>query len=385
MTRYLPVILVLFTLLGCSSGRKALQTGNYEEAVYQSLNRLRQSPGNQKASEVLDYAYPELLDYNLNRIERLQATNNPLRWEEIANLYADLNQVYDYILRTPAARDLIREPKDFTVEYETARKRAAEANYQLAEEYMPGARNRDREAAKSAYDYYRQASNWVPRFRDAEIKAEEALMLATVWVQINPIPIHSRALEISNDFFQTKLFEYIRAAPISEYVRFISAKEAAAMGSQPDQVLELSFDEFVVGQTFVRETVRERSLDSVVIGTVAVEENGEEISKDVFGTVQAEVHVFEKTIQSSGRLDIKIVDTWSQQVVAQEKFTGVHTWVDYWGFFNGDKRALSEDDRRKMNNSREVMPPAPQDLFIAFTVPIFDQLTDFVRDHYRYY
>jgi len=385
MIRTSPLLVFLFILASCSSGRKSLEQGDYQTAFYQSVKRLGQSPNNRRALETLASAYPELVSYNLDRIDRLMESNDPLRWEEIARLYAQLNQAYEAVQRSPRAQEILYETNDYTREYEDARLRATEARYALGESLMQAARQRDREAAKTAYQHYQKAAELDPYFRDVRKKSEEALYLATLWVQVNPIPIHSRALELSNEFFQHKVLEYLRSHRISEYVRFISRAESQAMEQEPDQYLNLTFDDFVIGRSAIRETVHQRKADSVVVGTVEVVEKGEKVIKDVYGTVQAEVHWFEKQVESAGLLDLQIEDNWSGQVVAQEKFSGTHIWIDYWGFFNGDERALTEEDRSKLRKTREVMPPPPQQLFVDFTAPIYDQLIRYLDSYYRYF
>jgi hypothetical protein len=320
MMRTVPFFILIFLLASCSSGRKSLEKGDYQGAFYQSVKRLGQSPNNRRAAETLASAYPELVSYNLDRIDRLMESSDPLRWEEVASLYAQLNQAYEAVQRSPRAQEILYETEDYTREYEDAQSRAVEARYSLGESLMPAARQRDREAAKKAYQHYQKVAELDPYFRDVRQKSEEALYLATLWVQVNPIPMHSRALELSNEFFQNKVLEYLRSHRISEYVRFITPAESRSMEQEPDQFLNLTFDDFVIGRSAIRETVHQRTADSVVVGTVEVEENGEKVIKDVYGTAQAEVHWFEKRVESAGLLDLQIEDNWSRQVVAQEKF-----------------------------------------------------------------
>ncbi|MEL6652971.1 MAG: hypothetical protein AAFQ87_19385, partial [Bacteroidota bacterium] len=106
---------------------------------------------------------------------------------------------------------------------------------------------------------------------------------------------------------------------------------------------------------------------------------------NAYGTVKAEVHHFQKQITSTGLLDMKIIDIRTGRVVSQRKFPGTFVWYDYWGFFNGDERALEKADDRFLRKNREIPAPPPQDLFIEFTRPIFSQVTDYVSNFYRNY
>ena len=379
------VLLGMILLAGCSSGKKSYQQGDYGEAVFQSTKRLRQSPNNKKALETIANAYPQMVRYNLDRVNNLKRSGKVARWEDIMSLYDELNRAYDEIQRSPAALRLVPEARSYISEFELARLKAAEARYAIAEKEMVIAVSGDREAAKRAYDSFEIADDLQPGFRDARLRMEMALDLATVYVKIEPIPMHSRALELSNEFFQNKIIEYARSANINTFVRFLTEKEFKSFNKQPDQNIQMIFDDFVVGQAFVKETVEQRVRDSVVVGTVDVTEGGEKVTKDVYETVKVEVHIFEKKLESSGLLDFRIVDSNNGAVITQQKFPGTHIWIDYWGFFNGDERALTKEDKNRLRKKREVMPPPPQDLFVAFTEPIYGQITRFVRDYYRGY
>jgi len=104
----------------------------------------------------------------------------------------------------------------------------------------------------------------------------------------------------------------------------------------------------------------------------------------IYGTVKATIHTFTKQISSRGLLDFKIYDPYANRVLTQEKFPGEFVWICQWGYFNGDERALNEE-HKKIVKGKELHPPPPQDLFIEFTKPIYDQLTAKIRDFYKNY
>ncbi len=379
------LVVALLTLGTCRSGKKALQQGDYEEAVLTAINRLKQNPNNKKARQVLDNAYEALLDYNLDRIRNLSSTTDPYRWEETAGLYGQLNDIYHEIKRTPAASDIIRSPRLFLEEAEAAAGRAAAARYDLGREALSPARAGNREAAKEAFGHFTTADAFQPGYRDAAALAREARALAVVRVRIEPIPMPTRTLDISNEFFYNKIVEFVRGNTLSPFVEFYTAREAESTGLEADQRVLLAFDDFVIGQAYIRETVEKRSRDSVVVGQVEVIEEGKKVTKDVYGSVTADVHYFQKEINSRGVLDCRIVSDRSGGVLTQQKFPGSFSWIDYWGYYNGDERALTREDRDHVRNRREVMPPPPQDLFIAFTQPIFRDVTGYLRQFYEGY
>jgi len=68
----------------------------------------------------------------------------------------------------------------------------------------------------------------------------------------------------------------------------------------------------------------------------------------------------------------------------QDKMPGEFIWISEWASFNGDDRALSQQ-QLNMTKQREVQPPTPQDLFVEFTKPIYDQVTSRLSSFYSRY
>ncbi|MDB4286349.1 hypothetical protein N9933_03520, partial [bacterium] len=135
------------------------------------------------------------------------------------------------------------------------------------------------EAAKMAYEHFERAGRLKPNFKNSRAKMAEARDLATVHVLIQPIPLHSRALSLSNEFFSNQIIEYVRGAGFSPFVRFYDEKEVRSLQREPDQVIQMIFDDFVVGQASIKETVYQREADSVIVGQVKVKEDGEYVEK----------------------------------------------------------------------------------------------------------
>ncbi|MDH5599114.1 MAG: hypothetical protein OEY34_08315, partial [Cyclobacteriaceae bacterium] len=104
----------------------------------------------------------------------------------------------------------------------------------------------------------------------------------------------------------------------------------------------------------------------------------------VYGTAKAKVFIFEKTLTSNGILDFKILDAGTNSVVAAEKMAGEYIWKSMWGYFNGDERALTQE-QLDITKQKEQKPPSEQELFGLFTEPIFNQVLSKVREFYSRY
>ena len=378
MKRYLQLVLilaVLSALLGCANGKKALKKGNYDKAVAQAVNRLRSNEDHKKASATLKKAYRYAVERHLSNVDRAKASNDLLKWESIARDYQQINFLYDEILRCPGCRDVVPNPVKYDAQLASAKRNAADVRYDLGVEALKY--KRDRIKAIEAHEHFLVVRDFVPRYKDVEEKMQEAMYYATLRVVVEQIPSPTRMFNVKHEFFVNKINEYLHNTRINDYVRFYTPGEAEAEKlDYVDHVIRMEFDRFSLGNVFSGKETREVSRDSVVIAT----RDGE----DIYGTVKAKLTVHEKAITGSGLLDFKIYDNDRNKVITQEKFPSEYTWSIRWASYNGDERALS-DEELDMVNTVEASVPNPQWMFEEFTAPLYDQVISKIRNYYRGY
>lgn len=382
---FLPLILLVLAGLtfttGCNSARKAYNQGDYERAVRMSADKLRSSPNNRRAREVLVEAWPMAVDFHLSRIQTFERSNDPFRFEQMVNSFEQLNAMTERLQRCPRCLDLVSIDQLYIDELLETRLKAAEVRYDAG---VAALSPTNRERSREAYNHFLVVERMVPDFRDTRDLMEQALSYATLHVIVHVPPIQSRSLSVSHEFFHNKVLEYLQTnRRMSELVRFYFPDEAAAEGiARPDHEVFLEFDEFAVGQTLLEtNTSVVKSADSVKVGEVTLE-SGERLG--VFNIVEARFTMNRKTLVSNGVMDMRIIDAWTGRVITQEKIPSEFVWVSEWATFNGDERALT-DQQRRLSQMREAPPPPPQDLFIAFTGPIYDAVTDRLRRFYSGY
>lgn len=365
---------LFFSTQACRTGKRTLQKGNYDEAVQLAAKRLKNNPDSKKARQTLPLAYDYAFDFHMDQISNAKKSDRILKWDDVVHHYERLNSLYSAIQTCPACMDLVK-PKFFTQELTDAKLEASKVHFKEGQEEME---KKNMMAARLAYDHFLAAKRYTPQFDKIEEWLAASLEAATLNVIIKPIGVHSRTLALSNEFFENQIMSYATGMPY-RFVRFYDEHEAENLDIHPDQVILLRFDDFVVGQTYVKETVETITRDSVVIGKVKNDEGAE---VDVIGTAKAKVRIFHKEVASSGLLDFQVIDAVSGATLKQRKFPGTYVWFTEWGSYNGQEEALS-DEQLDIMNSRELFPPPPQDLFIEFTRPIYGQITSELKRYYR--
>lgn len=368
--------LAILTCNACSSGKKALQNGDYDQAVYTAINRLKSKPNKSKAVETLKAGYDFALDRHLDKIKDIKLSDDVFKWERIVTEYQAINNLAYAIGDCPACLSIIPDAPKYVAEASDAKYFAAEARYKQGVKLLE---KKNKPDARDAYYNFEKAEQYYPDFKDAKTKMDDAYWAAVIRVRVEPVQVNSRLYKLSNEYFQNKIDEYLKNYERKSFVKFYSPEEAMLVKLQFDQVLQLNFDDFVVGQTYIKERIEEIKRENVKIG-----ETRDSARKIIYGTVSGKLTTFEKTISSSGLLDFRIIDLATNKVVNQDKMPGTYLWMDTWGAYRGDERALTENDKVLLNR-RESRPPAPQELFLAFTKPIYDQLTQRVSRFYRRY
>ena len=268
---FLPVLMLIAVLLvdSCTSGKVAYEKGNYDEAVLKAISRLRKNPNNKKASQTLMDSYPLTISWHRDNINRAKQSNDDFKWERVVREYKQVNYLYEQLNRCPACLRLVYDPVHYVTELNEAREMAAAVRYQRGEEILARARTtRNRGEAIEAYRHFEMACKLMGEYKDARDKLAEARFLATLKVVVEPIPAH-RNLEISHEFFENKILEFVESMQVNEFVQFYSYTEARNIGlEQPDQIIQLQFDEFVLGQVYLKEKEVQLTKDSVVLAVI---------------------------------------------------------------------------------------------------------------------
>lgn len=374
LSAFLIVVGSIFS--GCATGKKRFEKGDYDAATMQAIKRLRSNPDSKKARKYLPLAYEHAVDYHLDRISQLKNSNDRFFNDDVAAHYDQLNNLYNEIITCPECIRIVKKPKIFQTEYNEASLAASKVHFEAGLEQLNIG---TKESGRDAYRHFILAKQFTPKYAQIDKYIYDALMQGTIHVLVEDIPVHSRSLSLTNQFFQNKIYEYVQSLNYN-FVRFYREGELEHAGIEPDQVIVMQFDDFVVGQTYIKERVESITRDSVEVGTVETSEG----KKPVYGTVKAELTSYEKVLTSSGLLDFQIVDAQTGATLHQRKLPGTYVWRTDWATYQGQSEALSNEQLAKTKR-KEAFPPSPQDLFIAFTQPIYSQVIGSIRQYYRVY
>ncbi len=382
MQKYLLFLISSFLLLNsCSTGEKALQQGNYYDAILKAANRLSSDPDNRKATQVVRDGYPMAIAYYQEEIDQVLTSRDPFRWAKSLDIMQTVNRMSDEIRRIPAARKLVSNPKTYVSEMADVKNKAAEEFYVAG---MDALGRKTRETARQALSFFINADAMVPGFKDTRQKMLESKDRATLKVVVEQIPVNGK-YEYSAQFFYDNVFQMLNQQfQEKDFVHFFSPEEAEKTKLKyPDMVLQMGFYDFFIDspqhyeeeKDLLREVEEKYQVkitkDSTVTRTRMIQKKGR-------------IKIVTDQVASGGLLELKAVDFQSQKIVFTDKIPGQFTWDNKYGVFVGDKDVLDNNLSNIVNN-KVLMPPPAQDMFMLFTKPIFTQLTDKLTNYFRQY
>lgn len=370
----IPILLTL----SCVSAEKALDKGNYKDALWKALGKLNKSPKDSNSRKVLKQAYPLFIEKYKEDIEEIADKRDPLRWEDALKKYETMEEAYQKIRDIPVARKAV-DAVSFSREIYDTKEKVLEARYDLGEELLATG---DRDDARKAHDHFEYILRKQDVYKDTNLKLEEAREIATLFVAIAPMPAPSYRLESSIVAFENELVEQLRDKNRDDFIQFVDPGNRYNVPLEEiDHVVEMRFYDFVIGNTQDREQTFTRVKDNVA--TTEVKIGDSTVVTPII--VEAEVHCFTREIRSSGRLELEIIDNSNGRREERERFDATHTFNDTWGYFDGDSRALDNEDRSCLE--RRSAPPLPreEELFTEVSIPLFDQTIDYLERFYRKY
>lgn len=336
-------MLAVVIIEACTSGKAALKHGAYYEAVLESTKRLRESPTNKKATEVLTTAYPLAVEFIETGIQNGIKADDPRKWRNAVDGYGKINFLNDQIKTSLGAMKLITNPQTRFKELADAKEKAAEEVYNEGVNFMMKATRPD---YKSAYFDFKEANDYKQGYRESIEMMTQAEFNATLRVAFE---------EINNSNVNYGTFQPV----VSSLGRlFLSFKPIAQKDTvPPQQYLRIIFNGY---QQDFRPTVSSRSEEQTKQIKVGETKGPDGKPKDVMETVKAKVTFYTKRLSANSTANVTITDAANNSTLQQLQVNGGSDWNYDWATFSGDGRALGGSAPSLVQ--RKEVSPTEQDV-----------------------
>lgn len=371
----LTCLSAVFFLFSCKSASKLYQQGRYDEAVQLAAKKLGKKPNDAAQLDILQNAYRFAVQDHESRIRNYSNSTSNLRFENIYQEYQSLQYLYDAIRRSPSVYEIV-QPTDYSSYITTYQEEASNARYDRGLELMnQGSKAGYREA------YYEFEKALALKSGDIAIrqKMDEAYANAVTNVVVQPLTRFG--YQYSNYNFDYNNFNYevlrhLNDNRRSSFVRFYSANEARN-NIRTDQQVEMKFSDVNIGRYRDEKTVREVSKQVVAKETVIKPDS---IIREYI-TVKARITTTTRRLPADGLLQATIRDA-NNRWIWSDTYRGEYNWISTFSTYTGDERALSDEDR-KLLNQREQWPPSDDEIIRIIMQEIQNKAQCGVVDFYN--
>lgn len=374
MKKLLLLASLFILVVSCKTGKRAFEKGDYEKAVLQAVERLRDDADNKDASSILPVAYKLSLETRLSQINSLKGSLDPYRFEALAKNYELLNNLADNIQRCPACLQLTK-PVRYDAELRNARQEVVAFRLISAKAKLKNKENRT--VAIAAYQDLEVAEAYDRNNQEILSLKSQALDYATLRVVVQPLYGRNNLSFGYMEVMNQRLVDYLHNTNINRFVRFYTPQEAHNLNlAVVDHEIELGVTYFSPARNTNTETYT-LQLDSIPVES---SRNGK------VRYIDAEATVIEHFVEYSSNANLAIFIRSDNQTnpLRTEVLSHGFIWGDHWATYRGDKRALTKE-AQALVNKRPQKQPTPDFLFQATSEPLYEDAVRFLRRYYANY
>lgn len=350
----LTSLALVFFLYSCKTASKLYQQGRYDEAVELAAKKLSKKPNDATQLDILQNAYRFAVQDHESRIRNYTNSNSDLRWEQIYHEYADLQNLYEAVRRSPSVYDLV-QPTDYSSYMTTYKEQAGNARYERGLELMDQG---SKKGFQDAYFEFQKALALMPGDLSAKQKMNEAYANAVTNIVVTPpsrFGYQYSSYNFDYNNFNYNVLRYLNSNTRSQFLRFYSPNEAGS-SLRADQVVDMRFSDVNIGRYRDQRSVREVS-KQIVSKEIIIKKDS--VVRE-YTTVTARITTTTRSLQADGLLQASIRDA-NSRFVWSDTYRGDYSWIATFSTYTGDERALSDEDR-KLINQREQWPPSNDDI-----------------------
>jgi hypothetical protein len=358
MTRFLPAITLLIVLASCSSSKDYLAHRNEDKTLYSIIKQLNKKPGDELATAALPEVYAQLQQTHVSNINNYKNSTELNRWDRINSEYQILQEMYNAIINSSAASNLVTAVS-YQKQIDSTKQAAADGYYQLAMQHYYENNWMD---ARKAYAAFKKADSWISNYNGSRLLMDSAKDRSIVTVVINPVQDNSffynsgwsnNSFDVNSANFPQNLMTDLGGKNGGRYpARFYTDWLAQRDNINADWVVDLIVKNVHLPSPTVYNYTRKLS--------AKVEDGRDTSGKVMYKTVYATLHIQRRSFNATAQMDMRVTDGASEKNILYDTFTDSYNWQQEAATYSGDSRALGNRDWELVNN--RYYQPAQQEV-----------------------
>lgn len=386
MRKYFTFILILL-IISCNSTRKvekALLTGDYSRAINLALNQIQKGKDNNKTEEqkvILEKAFKKYQDSQLDRIDFLQSEPSP-NVEEIYNTYKDLyliqKEIEPVLPLYHNDKKLKFKFEDIDSELIIAKQNYAEYLYKSGQTYM---KNNDVLSYRTAYSIFEQLQRLMPDYKETNRLMIESAERGRDYVFVEafnntevaiPKGLEAEILDFNTYGLQDQWTVYHANKTDAKPYNFKIDLRFQNIIFSPERIFEKEIPVSKDIQIAENQTDRD--------GNILRDSDGNPLTYNRNETVEAVLYTVSQEKLVSVIAQVDYIDQQTGQKIDDYKLDSQFLFTNNFATFDGDKRALN-DEQLKLIGGEAVPFPTNEQMLYDVAEDIKNKLKSILERH----
>lgn len=370
MKYLLHTLIGLFILASCKTSKNYLSRADEDKTLFDVVKALEKKADDEKALAALPIVYDNARQRHLKKIDEYTKHLELNRWDKIIGEYDILQKMYYAITSVDAANNLVAAT-DYQQPFDEIREQAAKEYYSQASQLL----NTDsRNNAKQAFNYFKKIDGWIPDYKNAKAKMDEAYQNAIVNIVINPVIDNTyfsntgrgnRSNQYGSEYFQQKLVRELGGENSRYPARFYTQWEARQSNIYTNWVVDLTLRTMDIPRPSVSNYTRNLSKK--------IETGKDSSSKPIYQTVYATLNVTRRSFTARAEMELRITETGTRKNIANNTYREDYDWKEEHATYTGDSRALNGSDWKLVNNNK-YNEPSKEEVLNKLYEEIYDEV-----------
>jgi hypothetical protein len=357
--------LTILILGSCANPMKLIERGRFEEAVSLSARKLSGKKNKKtKYVKALEEAFQRATHTDMREIKVLEKEGREENWVKINNIHQRIRRRQELIEPLLPLYSTDGYKADFSfvkiedLEIESKEK-AAEFYYKEGKRYLAEAERGDKPAARTAYDNFEKIGRYYKNYRDEERLMKRAKELGMVYVLFK-MENDSRSI-LPKDF--EREIKRISVRDLDREWRTVHLNSESGLDYDYTVVMRLTDIDVSPDLIKEREYVDDKTIED---GWEYVLDKNGNVMKDSSGNdikipkkVLIKARVFETYQRKAAHVGglLEFYDNREREVIYTEPLAVDAIFENYAARYDGDKRALTEESKKKIGNRPAPFPP----------------------------
>jgi tetratricopeptide (TPR) repeat protein len=372
---FTPYLLIAFVLLLAACSRSAYKSEQKDLSTL--IKRLTKRGSDDRVLADIHSVYDPALQKAQQNISNYQYDAAPQKWDKIIGEMQNMQRMYEIINTNQYAMRMIN-PVNFYRNIAETKDTAAADYYAYANSFFERS---GRDNSRQAYEAYANALNYVPNYKDARQKMQEAFNRSIIYVLINQVQYDGYGFNNNwnwnnyNNRDQMMQNQIIRdlggRANKNTPAYFFNEWDLRRENRGPDMVVDLVWRNMRFDQPRDRTRNYNRSKQ--------IEVGRDTANKPIYQTVTATVYVTERYLEANADMNLIFTDAENRSQIDWQTIPASFRESVEFASYSGDRRALDENDWRVINRNQNQPLPNRDEVFDRMMRNIYSNMLNHIR------